>query len=93
MENETLHVADSMRSHIEQQERSGMTASFYCAEQGLKRSTFYYWKKKLSPSQNSNFVSLGSLRLSGRATVTFLNGVSVCFEEMPSADYLKYLIG
>ena len=52
------------QEHIERWRNSGMTQKDYCRQNGLKWSTFHYWKQRLrekSSSLNIVQVSLGPL--------------------------------
>ncbi len=38
--------AEYWQKHVEAWQRSGLTQAAYCAEQGIKRKTFYHWRSK-----------------------------------------------
>ena len=44
------------RGLISEQRASGQSAAAFCRERGLCASQFYYWKKRLSQTAETNFV-------------------------------------
>ena len=52
MNNKDLHALWEER--IEDQKASGKSIRYWCQENSLRESRFYYWRKKLQPSNTGN---------------------------------------
>ena len=88
-------TAELLKHHINQQPLSGLKVQQYCNKHSINKSTFYYWKKKLSEAQQNTggFIELHPTGFSqGNITIHFSNTVSICFDALPPLDYLKQLI-
>ena len=47
-----------MRRHIEAQSISGLTVTEYCAQNGIVKSNYYYWHRKLSERKVAGFTPI-----------------------------------
>ncbi|MZP56804.1 MAG: hypothetical protein GT600_15280 [Bacteroidales bacterium] len=43
---------------IKRQKATGLTITAFCANEGIPKSSFYYWRKKLSDNQCRKFIPL-----------------------------------
>ena len=43
---------------LKRQEESGLTVTAFCTNEGIHKSTFYYWRKKLNKEPENRFISL-----------------------------------
>lgn len=96
MQEKKIEIADQMREHITAWELSGMCVKQYCTAHGLKRSSFYYWQKKISATSTINsgsFIQLQPVAQNSAVEVIFTNGVRIHFNNLVPADYIKQLIG
>lgn len=83
-----------MRSHIESCNQSGLTVSNYCEQNGLMKSSYYYWHKRLrlingTPGFVPVFVNP---KLSGSIEVTYPNGVCISYSGELNATSIKALV-
>jgi len=56
----TRRSASEWRRLIEAQAASGLSQSAFCAQQGLSRATFGYWKRKLRQAESAQGPAGGS---------------------------------
>jgi hypothetical protein len=95
MGKEKMSKADQMRQHLEACKVSGMYVEQYCKEQKLNPATYYYWRKKLAEDSSINsglFIQLQSLPQSSCVEIVFTNGVTIHFDSLVPAAYLKQLV-
>lgn len=81
-----------MRFHIEACSKSGLTVNDYCLQNGIVKSGYYYWLKKLNgKSKSSGFTTIN---VGGHAAVeiTYPNGVQLSFTGDISAPTIKALV-
>lgn len=84
--------AEQMHQHIEACNKSGLTVGDYCAQNGIVKSNYYYWLKKLNGGiKASGFVAL-SVGKSSSVEMTYPNGVQLSFSGEISAATLKALV-
>lgn len=86
--------ADIFKRHLRAQPLSGLNVQQYCLRHEINKSTFYYWRKKISQPQVSagRFVELKPcVTFHSGVTVYFSNNISICFDTLPPVDYLKSL--
>jgi hypothetical protein len=93
MEQEKIKTADTMRLHLSACKSSGLTVGQYCREHQLKPSYYYYWRKKLQPTELGRFISIPATAGTSAVSIFFATGHRICFEAMPPVDYLKQLMG
>jgi hypothetical protein len=93
MAQEKIIIADTMRLHLSACKSSGLTVEQYCRQNQLKPSYYYYWRKKLQPSEPGRFVSIAASTGSPVVSIIFTTGLRLCFETLPPVDYLKQLLG
>ena len=43
---------------IKRQKETGLTITAFCANEGIPKSSFYYWRKKLSKEPGKGFIPL-----------------------------------
>jgi len=43
---------------IKRQKESGLSITAFCSNEGIPKSSFYYWRKKLSKKQGKRFIPL-----------------------------------
>ncbi|MDQ6890580.1 MAG: hypothetical protein M3Z56_09940 [Bacteroidota bacterium] len=80
---------EEMRLHIEAHTKSNVTVEQYCRENGLARSCYYYWHKKLSvKNESAGFVPLTLHgQPEGEIKIAYPNGVQIIFSgSVPVAD-------
>lgn len=92
MKNSNQAKAEAMRSHIEACRQSGLTVSDYCKQNGIVKSCYYYWLKKLTAANKpTGFIAI-SVTQSSSVEVTYPNGVHLCFTGELNAAVLKALV-
>ncbi len=47
-----------IRDLIQRQEETGLTITDFCANEGIPKSSFYYWRKKIKKEKTVNFIPL-----------------------------------
>jgi hypothetical protein len=47
-----------LRDLIKRQKETGLTITAFCSNEGIPKSTFYYWRKKLGKEQINRFIPL-----------------------------------
>lgn len=84
--------SEQMRSHIEACSQSGLTVSDYCQQNGIIKSNYYYWLKKLNAENKAaGFVAL-SVGKGASVEITYPNGVQLSFSGEIDAATLKALV-
>ncbi len=74
MRNRNQAKAVEMRSHIEACAKSGLSVADYCAQNGLVKSCYYYWHKKLSDENKTfGFIPV-SINRGASIEITYPNG-------------------
>jgi len=92
MENKNQSKAAAMRTHIEVCRKSGLTVTDYCSQNGLVKSGYYYWLKKLSgTNQPSGFTAI-SVAKSASIEISYPNGVQLSYAGDITATTLKALV-
>jgi hypothetical protein len=92
MENQTQSKAKSMSRHIEACRQSGLTVSEYCTQNGLVKSGYYYWLKKLNGENKSSGFAAVNITTNGALEITYPNGVQLSFSGAINAATLKALV-
>ena len=92
MKNRNQAKADEMRSHIEACGKSGLSVTDYCTQNGLIRSCYYYWHKKLSDENNSPGFIPVSIKRNSSVEITYPNGVQLSFTGDINASTLNALV-
>ncbi|HRN47503.1 MAG TPA: hypothetical protein PLS00_00065 [Niabella sp.] len=84
--------SDQMRSHIEACNTSGLTVSDYCAQNGIVKSNYYYWLKRLrDENKSTSFTEIGITK-NASIEITYPNGVQLSFSGEINAATLKALV-
>lgn len=92
MKNRNQVKADEMRSHIESCGKSELSVTEYCAQNGLVKSCYYYWHKRLSDENKpSGFIPV-SLKRNSSIEINYPNGVQLSFTGDINAATLKALV-
>jgi len=92
MENKNQSKAAAMRTHIETCSKSGLTVTDYCSQNGLIKSNYYYWLKKLNGiNQPSGFTAI-SVTKSASIEISYPNGVQLSYTGDISATVIKALV-
>lgn len=84
--------ADEMRSHIEACSKSGLSVSDYCAQNGLLKSGYYYWHKKLSVDKESPSFIPVSINRNSTVEISYPNGVQISFSGEVNVATLKVMV-
>lgn len=92
MKNRNQARADEMRSHIESCSKSGLSVAGYCAQNGLVKSCYYYWHKKLLGEKGSSGFIPVSIKRSSSVEIIYPNGVQLSFTGDINAATLKALV-
>lgn len=92
MKNRNQAKADEMRSHIEACSKSGSTVTDYCRQNGIVKSCYYYWHKKLSDENKSaGFVAV-NVESRSLVEISYPNGVQLSFTGDINAVTVKALV-
>ena len=92
MKNRNQVKADEIRSHIEECGKSGLSVTDYCAQNGLVKSCYYYWHKKLSgENELSGFIPV-SIKRNSSVEITYPNGVHLSFTGDINVVAIKALV-
>ena len=84
-----------MRFHIEACSKSVLTVAEYCSRNGLVKSGYYYWYKKLTgDNKASGFIPVSVEQNPGTAPVEVIypNGVRLSFSGDINIGILKQLV-
>lgn len=92
MRNSNQSKAEIMRVHIESCRQSGLTVSEYCLQNGIVKSGYYYWLKKLNGAgKASGFTALG-ISPGASVAITYPNGVQLSFTGDINTHIIKALV-
>jgi len=81
-----------MRFHIEACTKSGLTVSDYCLQNGIVKSSYYYWlNKQNGKSKSSGFTAI-SVATGSSVAIIYPNGVQLSFTGDVNAAILKALV-
>lgn len=91
-----------MRRKYAAWQQSGKTKEVFCKEEGIIKSTFYYWGKKFQDPQTcktpkTSFVPLVLNQNSSTDNnrpffrINYNSGISIDFFEVPDAGFIKEL--
>ena len=89
---------DEMFALIEQQEQSNQTNKYFCEQQGIAQSCFYYWQKKYRQEQTGSLgfvpvlVKRSTSALNQAIEVQYSSGVTIKIPAGSSLTLLKTLI-
>lgn len=92
MKNRNQTKAVEMQSHIEACSKSGLSVTEYCAQNGLVKSGYYYWHKKLSVDKESRGFIPVSINRNSTVEISYPNGVQVSFSGEVNVATLKALV-
>lgn len=81
-----------MRLHIEACRQSGLTVSEYCAQNGLIKSNYYYWIKKLGSENRSSGFTAVNITTNTSIEITYPNGVQLSFTGNMNVAAIKALV-
>jgi transposase-like protein len=79
MENKNQRRAEEMRGHIEACKRSGLSIVAYCKQNGIVKSVYYKWVKKLHPSDAAGFTQVDVAATPATIEITYPNGVRLSY--------------
>ncbi len=92
MEYKNTTHAQTIQAHITACKASGITVKAYCVQHQIKPSNYYYWQNKLQPSVPGKFIPIIPQLLTAPVSIIFTSGTGICFENMPTVDYVKNLV-
>lgn len=92
MENKDQPKAGQMRLHIEAQSKSGLTVTEYCTQNGLVKSNYYYWLKKLNGKNKPSGFTAVHVATDAAVEVSYPNGVQLCYRGAINTTILKTLV-
>ena len=93
MENINTPHGEKMIAHIASCKASGINVRAYCLEHNIKPSNYYYWlSKNKAPLPPGKFISIPVQETNAPVYIDFTNGIRVCFENMPPAEYIKKIV-
>ena len=92
MENNNQSKAGQMRRHIEACSQSGLTVTDYCAQNGLVKSNYYYWVKKLNGESKLSGFTAVRVANDAAVEVVYPNGVQLCYRGAINTTILKTLV-
>lgn len=78
---------------IKRQKETGLTITAFCSNEGIPKSTFYYWRKKLGKAQLNRFIPLivnSSAAPMGARRNNFIQGPAE--KSVAGDDYLLELV-
>lgn len=84
--------SEQMRQHIEACNKSGLTVSSYCIQNGIVKSNYYYWLKKQNAENKSTGFTVISVAKRGSVEITYPNGVQLSYTGDINAATLKALV-
>jgi hypothetical protein len=92
MKNTDQSKAEAMRFHIEACSKSGLTVKDYCAQNGIVKSGYYYWLKKLNvASKAPGFIAV-NVTPNVALEITYPNGVQLSFTGAINIATVKALV-
>jgi len=92
MENKNQAKAGQMRQHIEACSQSGLTVTDYCTQNGLVKSNYYYWVKKLNEENKPSGFTAVRVTTDAAIEVIYPNGVQLCYRGAINTTILKTLV-
>ena len=92
MENKNQTKAEQMRRHIEACSQSGLTVTDYCTQNGLVKSNYYYWLKKLHEENKPSGFTAVSVATDGAVEIVYPNGVQLSYKGAINVVVIKTLI-
>lgn len=92
MENKNQTKAEQMRRHIEACSQSGLTVTDYCAQNGLVKSNYYYWVKKLNGENKPSGFTAVRVATDAAVEVIYPNGVQLSYRGAINAIVIKTLV-
>ena len=92
MENKNQTKAEQMRRHIEACSQSGLTVTDYCTQNGLVKSNYYYWVKKLKGENKPSGFTAVSVTPDAAFEITYPNGVQLYYRGALNTTILKTLV-
>ena len=92
MENKNQTKAEEMRLHIEAQSKSGLTVTDYCTQNGLVKSNYYYWVKKLNGENKPSGFTAVHVATDAAVEVIYPNGVQLSYRGAINATVIKTLV-
>ena len=92
MENKNQSKAEAMGRHIEACRQSGLTVTDYCSQNGLVKSNYYYWIKKLGSENKSSGFTAVKVTTNAAIEITYPNGVQLSFTGNINIAIIKELV-
>lgn len=92
MENKNQSKAEAMLLHIEACRQSGLTVTDYCSQNGLVKSNYYYWIKKLGSENKSSGFTAVKVTTNAAIEITYPNGVQLSFTGNINVAIIKELV-
>lgn len=92
MKNGNKEKAEEMRAHIEACSESGLTVRDYCIQNGIVKSSYYYWHKRLSAGKSLGGFTPISVSRGSSVEITYPNGVQLSFTGEVNAVTIKALV-
>ena len=92
MENKNQAKVKQMRFHIEACSQSGLTVTEYCTQNGLVKSNYYYWVKKLDGENKPSGFTAVSVATDATVEIVYPNGVQLSYRGAINAVVIKTLI-
>ena len=92
MENKNQAKAEQTRRHIEVCGQSGLTVKDYCTQNGLVKSNYYYWVKKLNGENKPSGFTAVHVATDAAVEVIYPNGVQLCYRGAINTTILKTLV-
>jgi len=81
-----------MRQHIEACRKSGLTVTDYCSQNGLVKSNYYYWIKKLGSEDKSGGFTTVKVATNAAIEITYPYGVQLSFTGNINVATIKELV-
>ena len=83
---------------MQKYEASGQTAASYCDKHKLSMATFYYWRKKLSQTNEQQNIHFREIKLNPDISIPviriqYTSGVTILIEGEASPSYIRELAG
>lgn len=87
----TEQKSSSWKRHIEGWQDSDLSQPEYCKQQGLKLSTFSYWRKRLKKTQPGNRLIPVTLASTSAVKISLPNGICLSLPVQALAEVLPVL--
>lgn len=84
--------AEVMRFHIEACSKSGLTVADYCSQNGIAKSGYYYWLKKLNGKNRSSGFTAITVPTASSVAISYPNGVQLSFTGAINIATVKALV-